>query len=181
VAVKKQAEKKNSATNIGFDLGTPNSEPQWQYFTATNKYICYGGSRGGGKSWSTQRKSALLALNYEGIKILIVRREYSDMENSIIDPILAALPTSVYTYNKTDHMMTFQNGSTIKFGNMPGYGAAVAGRYQGQEYDVVFLEEATQFLENEFRGLAAIVRGTNNFPKRMYLTCNPKPTQMLGL
>lgn len=168
-----KANKQSEEPDIGFDLGSPNSDPQWEYFTATNKYICYGGARGGGKSWSTQRKSILLGLNYPGIKMLIIRREYSDMENSIIDPILKVLPTSLYSYNKTDHLLTFSNGSTIKFGNMPGYGAAVAGRYQGQEYDVVFLEEATQFLENEFRGLAAIVRGTNNFPKRMYLTCNP--------
>ena len=158
---------------VDIDLGQPNSDPQWKYFTATNKYICYGGARGGGKSWSTQRKSILLALNYEGIKILIIRREYSDMENSIIDPILSALPADIYSYNKSDHLLTFVNGSVIKFGNMPGYGAAVAGRYQGQEHDVVFMEEATQFMENEFRGIAAVIRGTNDFPKRMYLTCNP--------
>lgn len=164
---------KGATTELKFDLGSPNSDPQWRYFTAKNKYICYGGARGGGKSWATRCKAILLALEYEGIKILIIRREYSDMENSIIDPLLAALPAPLYGYNKTDHLLTFTNGSIIKFGNMPGYGAAVAGRYQGQEYDVVFLEEATQFLENEFRGLAAIVRGTNNFPKRMYLTCNP--------
>ena len=123
------AKKKPAAASQGglsFELGSPNSDPQWEYFTATNKYICYGGARGGGKSWSTQRKSILLGLNYPGIKMLIIRREYSDMENSIIDPILSVLPTSLYSYNKTDHLLTFSNGSTIKFGNMPGYGAAVA-------------------------------------------------------
>lgn len=160
-------------SQIEVNIGSPNSDPQWKFFLSTAKYTCYGGARGGGKSWATRSKCILLALNYAGIKILIVRREYSDMENSIIDPILAALPLGLYSYNKTDHLLTFTNGSIIKFGNMPGYGAAVAGRYAGQEYDIVFLEEATQFLENEFRGLAAIVRGTNNFPKRMYLTCNP--------
>jgi phage terminase large subunit len=56
---------------------------------------------------------------------------------------------------------------------MPGYGAAVEGKYQGQEYDWLFIDEATQFLESEFRGLAAIVRGANKIPKRVYLTCNP--------
>lgn len=165
------AEKKT--TEVSIDLGSPNSDPQWEYFTSTAKYICYGGARGGGKSWSTQRKSILLSMEYPGIKILVIRREYADMENSIIDPILAILPQELHTYNKTEHRINFVNGSTIKFGNMPGYGAAVMGKYQGSEYDVVFLEEATQFLETEFRGLAAIIRGTNNFPKRMYLTCNP--------
>lgn len=95
------------------------------------------------------------------------------MENSIISPMLKCLAPNTYQYNKTDHMITFMNGSTIKFGNMPGYGAAVEGKYQGQEYDWLFIDEATQFLESEFRGLAAMIRGTNKIPKRVYLTCNP--------
>lgn len=155
------------------DMGEPNSEPQWKFFLSTAKYTCYGGARGGGKSWAIQRKAPLGAYNYPGIRILILRREYGDMENSIIEPMLKILAPGSYQYNKTDHVLTFVNGSYIRFGNMPGYGAAVEGKYQGQEYDWLFIDEATQFLESEFRGLAAIVRGTNKIPKRVYLTCNP--------
>lgn len=157
-----------------YDWGRPNSEPQWKFFTATQKYVCYGGARGGGKSWAITRKVMLAALiEYPGIRILVIRREYGDMESTLIAPILKALPPDVYKYNKSDHIITFQNGSTIKFGNMPGYGAAVEGKYQGQEYDWLVIDEATQFLENEFRGLCAIIRGANKIPKRVYLTCNP--------
>ena len=46
-------------------------------------------------------------------------------------------------------------------------------QYQGQEYDVIFLDEATQFTEYQFHTLTACIRGANPFPKRMYLTCNP--------
>lgn len=155
------------------DMGSPNSEPQWQFFLSKTKYTCYGGARGGGKSWSIQRKAPLGAYHYPGIRILILRREYGDMENSIITPMLKILAPGTYSYNKTEHMINFTNGSQIKFGNMPGYGAAVEGKYQGQEYDWLFIDEATQFLESEFRGLAAIVRGANKIPKRVYLTCNP--------
>ena len=155
------------------DYGHPNSEPQWKFFLSRAKYTCYGGARGGGKSWSIQRKAPLGALYYPGIRILILRREYGDMENSIISPMLKLLQPGAYQFNKSTYMITFFNGSTIKFGNMPGYGAAVEGKYQGQEYDWLFIDEATQFAETEFRGLAAIVRGTNNIPKRIYLTCNP--------
>lgn len=155
------------------DMGSPNSEPQWKFFLSTAKYTCYGGARGGGKSWAIQRKAPMGAYEYKGIRILILRREYGDMENSIISPMLKILAPGSYTYNKSDHMITFINGSTIKFGNMPGYGAAVEGKYQGQEYDWLFIDEATQFLESEFRGLAAMIRGANKIPKRVYLTCNP--------
>lgn len=156
-----------------YDFGRPNSEPQWRFFTSKNKYICYGGARGGGKSWSVVAKAAGGAYRYPGIKILIIRREYEEMRNTLIDPILKILPKDTYTENKNVHEINFDNGSQIKFGNMPGYGAAVEGKYQGQSYDWLFMDEATNFMETEFRGLAAVVRGTNNIPKRIYLTCNP--------
>lgn len=158
---------------VTVDMGRPNSKPQEQFFLSKKKYTCYGGARGGGKSWSVVRKAALGAYTYPEIKILILRREYGDMENTLISPMLKVLGRDTYAYNKSDHMITFVNGSVIKFGNMPGYGAAVQGKYQGQEYDWLFIDEATQFLETEFRGLAAIVRGANKIPKRIYLTCNP--------
>ena len=168
----KKSEKAKSNVVIA-DFGQPNSEPQWKFFLSKAKYTCYGGARGGGKSWAVVRKAGLLAYNYPEIRILIVRREYGDMEGTLIDPMLKILAPGTYQYNKSEHTITFYNGSKIKFGNMPGYGAAVQGKYQGQEYDTLFIDEATQFLESEFRGLAAIVRGANKIPKRVYLTCNP--------
>ena len=46
-------------------------------------------------------------------------------------------------------------------------------RYQGAEYDVIFLDEATQLKEEWLRQFAACLRGVNEFPKRLYYTCNP--------
>lgn len=156
-----------------YDFGRPNSEPQWRFFQSKCKYTCYGGARGGGKSWALSAKAAGGAYRYPGIQVLVIRREYDEMENTLITPILRLLPEGTYRYNKNGHVIDFDNGSQIKFGNMPGYGAAVAGKYQGQSYDWMFMDEATNFTEEEFRGLAACVRGVNNIPKRVYLTCNP--------
>nr|DAD86153.1 MAG TPA: Large subunit terminase [Myoviridae sp. ctxZR60] len=158
---------------ITIDLGRPNSEPQNQFFASRVKYTCYGGARGGGKSWCTQRKPVGGAIEYAGIRILILRRRYEDLENSVIAPIVKLVPQALANYNVQKHLMTFANGSTIKFGNMDGYGSAVTGKYQGQEYDWIFIEEATQFTEQEFRGIAGCCRGATPFPKRIYLTCNP--------
>ena len=155
------------------DMGAPNSEPQWKFFLSTAKYTCYGGARGGGKSWAIVRKAAMGAYEYPGIQIIMLRREYDQMENPIITPMLSILAPGTFKYNKTDHVLTFVNGSQIKFGNMPDYDAATGGKYQGQSYDWMFIDEATQFTESEFRGLAACVRGANKIPKRIYLTCNP--------
>lgn len=67
-------------------------------------------------------------------------------------------------------MMFFCNGSIIKFGH---YGAGDDQEYQGLEFDWIFMEEATQFTEGQFRTLGACLRGSTKVPRRMYLTCNP--------
>lgn len=169
----KQMKVKTGGGSVTIDLGRPNSKPQQEFFASRCKYTAYGGARGGGKTWASSRKAIGGALRWTGIKILMIRREYDDLRNTLIEPMLAILPQEIATYNGTLNIIYFVNGSTIKFGNMPGYGAAVAGKYQGQEYDWIFMEEATQFTEQEFRGLGACLRGVNKIPKRFYLTCNP--------
>ena len=159
--------------SIEIDLGRPNSKPQERFFESRCKYTCYGGARGGGKSWCTQRKAVGGCLNNPGLRVLVVRRRYEDLENSVIEPILGIINESVAVYNASQHLLTFLNGSYIKFGNMESYGAATTGKYQGQEYDWIFIEEATQFTEQEFRGLAACCRGATEHPKRIYMTANP--------
>ena len=46
-------------------------------------------------------------------------------------------------------------------------------RLQGVEYDVIFLDEATQLSEFQMKTISACLRGVNDFPKRIYYTCNP--------
>lgn len=169
----KKLEIKSENKIVTIDLGAPNSDPQWKFFQSQVRYTCYGGARGGGKSWAIIRKALLLALYYAGIQILVIRREYDQLENPIIQPLLKLIPPDIRNYNKSDHLLTFINGSRIKFSNMPDYSSAVEGKFQGNNWDILFIDEATQFLESEFRGLDAIVRGDNGMPKRVYLTCNP--------
>ena len=155
------------------DLGRPNSDPQRRFFESRKLYTCYGGARGGGKSWAVRTKAVGGALRWPGIKILILRRTYRDMENSLITPLARLVPEGVGRYNAVSNMVWFTNGSSIKFGHLPSCAAAVEGEYQGQEFDGIFIDEATQFTEAEFRGIGGCLRGVNHIPKRMYLTCNP--------
>ena len=47
--------------------------PQQRFLKCTKRRIGYGGARGGGKSWAVRLKAILLALNYAGIQILLVK------------------------------------------------------------------------------------------------------------
>lgn len=155
---------------VTIDLGKANAK-QAEFYASRTLYTGYGGARGGGKSHAVRTKSIYGALYWPGIKILILRRTYPDLENSIVTPLLKALPNELYSYNATTHMVYFANGSTIKFGHFQGHSSA--SEYQGQEYDWIFIDEATQFTEMEFRILGACLRGATDIPKRMYLTMNP--------
>ena len=148
----------------------PPSDKQKMFLTAATMHIGFGGARGGGKSWSVRTKAKLLALNYDGIKILIVRRTFPELVNNHINFLRTEL-YGIASYNKTEKVFTFPNGSTIKFGYCNN--DKDLDQYQGAEYDVIFLDEATQLQEMWIKKITACVRGVNSFPKRVYYTCNP--------
>lgn len=152
------------------NLGAPNPK-QEQFLRSLRRRVCYGGARGGGKSWVVRAKATLLALNYPGIKIIILRRTYADLWQNHVLELRKLLEPDIATYRDSEKAMVFPNGSRIRF----GYCAAEADvlQYQGQEYDIMFLDEATQFTEYMYNCLVASNRGANEFPHRMYLTCNP--------
>lgn len=144
---------------------------QHEFMMAHAKYVAFGGARGGGKSWSVREKAKRLAIKYPGIKMLIIRKTYVDLKDNHIIPLRAEIPPEVGRWKEMDRTFVFVNGSTIKCSYFMNDNDAL--QYQGQEYDIIFLEEATQFMESVFNVLKACLRGANNFPKRIYLTCNP--------
>lgn len=150
-------------------IAEPN-EKQKLFLNARNKFIAYGGARGGGKSWAVRTKAVLLAARYPGIKMLIVRRTYKELEGNHIR-ILKSMCKNIAKYNSTSKILTFQNGSTIEFMYCARDGDL--DRLQGLEYDIIFLDEAAQLSEWQIKAITATLRGVNQFPKRCYLTCNP--------
>ena len=152
-----------------FSVGIPN-EKQREFMLCEKKYTAYGGARGGGKSWALRRKLVLMCLNYKGLKVLLLRRTYPELRENHIIPLLEDLGDMV-KYNDSRKTITFPNGSRIVF----GYCATEidAQQYQGLEYDIIAIDEATHFTELMFGWIKSSLRGVNEYPKRMYLTCNP--------
>nr|DAI84755.1 MAG TPA: Large subunit terminase [Caudoviricetes sp.] len=146
------------------------SDKQYRFLTDGHRHVGYGGARGGGKSWAVRTKAKILAAVYAGIKVLIVRRTYRELYNNHINPLRKELH-GLAKFNKSEKVFTFPNGSTINFGYCDCDGDL--GQYQGAEYDVIFLDEATQLQEAWIKEINACVRGVNSFPKRTYYTCNP--------
>ena len=156
-----------------FDIGTLYPK-QIEFCKAKNKYICYGGARGGGKSHISRIKMCLLALNYPGIQILILRRTLKELrENHVMQ--LQKLLKGIATYKESTKEFVFANGSRIVLGYCDAEKDVL--QYQGQAYEVITMEEATMFTEFQFQALTESNRMSGNmkvaFTPRMYFTCNP--------
>mgnify|MGYP005811213821 CR=1 FL=1 len=150
---------------------------QVKFFEAVTPYVAYGGARGGGKSWAARKKAELLALRYAGIQILLLRRTFPELRENHIIPMRMDLK-NIAAYRESSKDFTFMNGSRIVLGYCDAETDVL--QYQGQAYDVVFLEEATQFTEFQFQALTEINRSSGmmqeKFTPRFYLTCNPGGT-----
>ena len=149
--------------------GIPN-ERQREFFSSRARFIAYGGARGGGKSWALRRKLIAMCLRYDGLTCLLIRRTLPELRSNHVIPFLREYD-GIITYAESERAILLPNKSRIYL----GYCATDKDvlRYQGQEYDIIAIDEATQLSEFRFSVLKACLRGSTDFPRRMYLTCNP--------
>ena len=151
---------------------------QIEFFKSKTKFTLYGGARGGGKSFVVRHKAITLALHFPGINILILRRTFPELEQNHLKEFKTLL-YGIAKYNSQRREFNFPNGSLIKFGYCNT--EADMDQYQGQNYECIFMDEATHFTEYMFMKFKECLRLSGNvdvkkFPNlkpRMYLTANP--------
>ena len=159
-----------------FRFSPPNPK-QRLFFESTKKFVGFGGARGGGKSWAVRIKAVLMCLKHAGIKVMIIRKTYPELQENHILPLCQILHCysnrgdRLAEYNDGKKHITFPNGSRILFRYCDN--EKDAERFQGTEVDVLFIDEAGHQSESKFKKLSACVRGVNGFPKRIFCTFNP--------
>lgn len=161
-----EPEEKARVIHIG---GVPNPR-QSAFFACRARYIAYGGARGGGKSWALRRKLIAYCLRYPGSTCLLIRRSLGELKANHLSAFLADYG-EILSYRESEKCLYLPGGSRILFG-FCGCDRDVL-RYQGQEYDLIAIDEATQLSEYQFSVFKACLRGVRDCPRRMYLTCNP--------
>ena len=169
--MKEALSNKNTSAKSGQIIirGVP-SPRQKEFFDSRARFTAYGGARGGGKSWALRRKLVALCIRYPGICCLLVRRTLPELKSNHVVPFLKEYG-SLLKYSESERSLRFENGSCIYLGHLATDRDAM--RYQGQEYDIIAIDEATQISEYRFSALKACLRGSRDYPRRMYLTCNP--------
>ena len=150
---------------------SPPNPKQELFFNDTNRFIGYGGARGGGKSWALRTKFVLAAFKYPGLKLLLLRKTLPELRENHILPLLAML-NGIARYNSNERAFYFANGSRLKLGYCQ-YEKDIY-QYQGQEYDFIGIEECTHFTWSQVQFLMTSNRSTRTDVKpRMYFTGNP--------
>lgn len=100
-----------------------------------------------------------------------MRQTYPELEKNHIQVMKKMLVPKIAKYNSKDKQLMFHNGSTIDFQYCRN--DSDLQRLQGAEYNVIYIDEATNFSEFQLKAITACRRGTDEFPKRIYYTCNP--------
>ena len=150
---------------------------QYRFLQSKARHTAYGGARGGGKSWVIRVQAVMDAGKYgapdawsEGIKICIIRRTLQDLIKNHLAPLKMMVGDKA-KYNQNEKKFTFRNGATIQL--MYCDNDNDADHFQGVEFDEIFIEEATQLKPEWLTIIATSCRGVNNFPHRVFYTCNP--------
>ena len=146
------------------------SAKQIQFLKSDKKYLCYGGARGGGKSWVVRLDACIRCQKYKGYKALIVRLSFPELRGNHIEP-LQQLLHGIAKYNKSDKEFRFPNGSLIKL-DYCGTDSDVT-HYQGQEYDAIYIDESTNLKWEWIEKIIVCNRGNNDFPHVVRFTANP--------
>jgi phage terminase large subunit len=113
----------------------------------------------------------MLAARYPKLKLLLLRRTLIQLRENHMFQLLEVL-NKIAVFREYDNIFLFPNGSRLRLGYCDHENGVY--QYQGQEYDVIGLEEATHFTETQMQFLTTCNRTTRkDFSPRMYYTCNP--------
>jgi hypothetical protein len=117
----------------------------WQH----TDMLAYGGAAGGGKTGYAVRQGVEDCLNHPGLIVGAFRRNFPDLENSIIKELLELCPQTksgqvgLGRYNAQRHTFHFDNGSLFRC--CYSENERDVYQYLSQEFHVLIFDEATQF------------------------------------
>ena len=156
------------------------TKPQYKFHTATAKEVLYGGAAGGGKSHGQLVDAWLYAFKYPGSRQLILRRTFSQLDNSLIPKSHELGWGGICKYNPSKKTWTFplaknMYGELVRSVVVFGYSARDADvhQYDSSEWDVIRLDELTHFTEHQYVYMLSRLRGKMPYPRHMKSSTNP--------
>lgn len=120
------------------------AEDALQHLDGTmSQELLYGGTAGPGKTEFLLHHAYHQCLKYPGLKILGLRRTFTELRRSLVIRSLERFDRDYARYVITENTWKFSNGSLLEFGYCETDKDVY--QYQSAEYDVVFWDELTQW------------------------------------
>src|ERR1700683_1551686 len=151
--------------NDEVDLGYEPFPKQRAFHESPAKYRLFGGAAGPGKSKALLMEAVLQAHEHAGVNTLLLRRTFSELEQSLLLYFRRDIPRELYkSYNESKHVVTWLNGSTTRFGYCQS--EADVYQYQGAEFLFIGIDELTlfPFLQWQFLRSRNRCPGPGGFP-----------------
>jgi len=140
----------------------------------------YGGAAGGGKTFVSIAGLIILAKVFPGSKWHIVRKSLPTLKRTSIPSFLKLCPKRfIRSYNQTDQIVTFTNGSQIVFFPENFFQDPNLTRFDGLETNGFLIEEGQEIQKKtlekcKLRAGRHIIPGLKVQPKpTIIVTCNP--------
>lgn len=153
---------------------------QERFFKSEKKYALFSGGVGCGKSLILILKAIDLSLRYPENYILVGRKTYPELRDSVMKEFFNIVPDSlIKDYAKAEGRVTFPNKSEIIFRHLD---TIAEGEIRSLNLGGFFIDQAEQISKEVFMELKNRLRRKSVNPKdlRGYMTCNPALTWLYG-
>ncbi len=142
------------ATITPVDLAYDPFPKQQEFHSSPAKYRLFGGAAGPGKSKALLMEGILQALEHPGANTLLLRRTFSELEQSLLLYFRRDVPRELYkSFNDSKHVVTWHNGSTTRFGYCLAENDVY--QYQGAEFLFIGIDELTLFTLRQWQFLTS--------------------------
>ena len=153
-------------------------ENQKKFHNSTVKYRLFGGAMGWWKSQALRMEAIRQCLSATGITWVIFRRSHPELQDSIITPMRKELPLWIAEYKEGKKVLIFNNHSDdnkksrLLFRHIQNDSDVY--RYQGAEFDFIWIDELTHFSYSMFEFILWRLRTSKKWVKpNFFWTTNP--------
>lgn len=155
-----------------FTPGYTPSHKQQLGHEATERYVLLGGAAGPGKTTWLIEHAVDFAQRYPRVNVAVFRRTYPELRETFIERFLQRVPASWMSYNASERMARFPNGSVIWFRHCQHEDDVY--KRQGPEYQLIAFDELTHFSSSIYDYLSTRLRCARpDVPLQMIAATNP--------
>lgn len=146
---------------MNIELDYKPSKKQTLFHESIADEVLYGGAAGGGKSHAICWDAFLRCMRWPGTHAYLFRRTYPELEQTLIQKMLAIVPKKLGQYRAYNHEMKLINGSVIHFCHLSDEGEGLL-KYQGAEIHWLYFDELTHFTKPMYDYLRTRLRAVKS-------------------